>query len=582
MADASRIVPTGQNPDVVSSSLLIDGKELSKTHQVVGVNITLGVNKIPMATIVVIDGEPNKETFDVSDSGDFSPGKKIEIKLGYHNNNTTIFKGIIITNTHKINDNCAELNVECKDETVKMTMNKGNQHFRDKRDSEVVEKLLNDNNITDYSVAVSEVKHEQLVQSNITDWDYMISRLDVSGMICVIDKSKVTVKKPDLTAGPNLSLTYGADILDFHADMDARTQSTSVKTYTWDFENQKVKIVDSDDSKAPEEGAFTRSDLAAVNDQPTEMRTSATLTQDEAQAIANAKKLRQDLSKIKAKIKYQGTQLAGPGDFITLNGVGKNFNGKAFVSALQHEYNDGDWITEATLGWDEKFFTEETNPSHASSATGQASSLHGLQIGVVTGITDDTGQYRVKMRLPLVNEKDEGIFARVATLDAGKDRGTFFRPEVEDEVLIGFLNDDPKSPVILGMLHSSAKPAPLEPDDKNPEKGYVSRSAIKLIFNDDKKSITITTPGKRTFVMNDDDGSITVSDDTGNKIVMDSSGININSASDLTIKATNSISVSAPQVSVKADSSLSLEGSGSTSVNSSGVTEVKGSLVKIN
>ena len=208
--------------------------------------------------------------------------------------------------------------------------------------------------------------------------------------------------------------------------------------------------------------------------------------------------------------------------------------------------------------------------------------MHGLQIGVVTGITDDTGQYRVKMRLPLVDEKDGGIFARVATLDAGKNRGTFFRPEVEDEVLIGFLNDDPKCPVILGMLHSSAKPAPLEPDDKNPEKGYVSRSAIKLIFNDDKKSITITTPGKRTFVMNDDDGSITVSDDSGNKIVMDSSGIDINSASDVTIKATNSISVSAPQVSVKADSSLSLEGSGSTSLNSSGVTEVKGSLVKIN
>src|SRR3569833_398287 len=98
MADASRIVPTGQSPDLVSG------------------NITLGVNKIPTATIVVIDGEPNKETFEVSDSGDFLPGKKIEIKLGYHNNNATIFKGIIISNTLKINDNCAELNVECKDE----------------------------------------------------------------------------------------------------------------------------------------------------------------------------------------------------------------------------------------------------------------------------------------------------------------------------------------------------------------------------------------------------------------------------------------------------------------------------------
>src|ERR1700744_3413351 len=152
MADASRIVPTGQNPDLVSSTILIDGKELSKKHQVVGITITSGVNKIPAATIIVIDGEPNKEDFKVSDSGDFLPGKKIEIKLGYHNNNTTIFKGIIISNTHKINDNCAELNVECKDETVKMTLNKGNHHFNDKVDSDVVEQLLSDNKITGYDV----------------------------------------------------------------------------------------------------------------------------------------------------------------------------------------------------------------------------------------------------------------------------------------------------------------------------------------------------------------------------------------------------------------------------------------------
>ncbi|HWK04708.1 MAG TPA: type VI secretion system tip protein VgrG [Puia sp.] len=582
MATTTRIVPTVQNPDLATSAILVEGKEISKQYQVAGITVTSEINKIPGTTIILLDGEPNKEDFEISDSEDFLPGKKIEIQFGYHKEKTTVFKGIIITNTHKINNNCAELNIECKDETIKMTVNKSNRHYNDIVDSDIVSKLLSDNDITNTQVEDSKPKHEQLVQSNITDWDFMISRIDVNGMICVITNGQLTVKKPALEDAAKLDLTYGADILEFHADMDARTQAASVKTLSWDFENQKVVTTESEDSKAPEEGSFTRSDLSSVIKQPLEMRTSATLSKEETQAIANAKKLRQDLSKIKAKVKYQGVATVLPGDFININGAGKNFSGKAFVSAIQHEYTDGDWVTEATLGWNEQFFAEQTNPTHAASATGQSSSLHGLQIGIVTGITDNTGQYRIKIRLPMVNDQDDGIYARVATLDAGDNRGTFFRPETNDEVLVGFMNDDPRNPVILGMLHSSAKSAPLDPQDSNPEKGYVSRSGIKLIFNDEQKSIHIETPGNRVFEMNDSESSILLQDGDGNKIVIDSSGVTVEAATNLTLKAGSSLSIAAPQISIQADASLSLEGSGSTSVSSSGVMEIKGSLVKIN
>ena len=576
------IVPTTQNPDVVTCTILVDGNKISKTHHLTNVFVHTEINKIPTATIHFFDGDPSKESFDISDTDEFVPGKKIEVQFGYHSDVTTIFKGIIISNSHKVTNDCSALTVECKDETVKMTINKSNRHLNDIVDSDLISQLLDENNLSDTDIDSSSTQHEQLLQSNISDWDFMISRLDVNSMVCVINNGTITIKKPKLDEDPALELTYGADILEFHADMDARTQTSSVKTMSWDFENQKVRTVESEDPNVPDEGDFTRSDLANVTNQPLEMRTSAALSENETQDIANAKKLRQDLSKIKAKVKYQGVTDAMPGDLISLSGVGKNFNGKAFVSAIHHEYNDGDWTTEATLGMDEQFFAEQTNPGHSASATGQFSSIHGLQIGIVTGITDGTGQYRIKIRLPMVNEQDDGIYARVATLDAGDKRGTFFRPEVDDEVLVGFMNDDPKNPVVLGMLHSSAKSAPLEPDDQNPEKGYVSRNGIKIIFNDDKNSIHIETPGNRVFEMNDDDNSITLQDANGNKMVMDNSGISIESATDLTIKGGSSISISAPQISIKADGTLSAEASGSTSVSSNGITEIKGSLVKIN
>jgi Rhs element Vgr protein len=561
---------------------LVDGNKISKETQLLGISVHSEINKIPAATIHFHDGDPANETFDLSDSDEFIPGKKIEIQLGYHEETTTIFKGIIITNTERIDSNSSELQIECKDETAKMTVNKSNRHFNEILDSDLVAQLLSDNGINDTDISDSETIHEQLVQSNISDWDFMISRLDVNSMICVINNGTVTAKKPNLQETPTLNLTYGADILEFNADMDARTQTTSVKTMSWDFENQEVRTVESEDPNAPDEGAFSRDDLASVTGQPFEIRTASAFTEQEAQDIANAKKMRQELSKIKARVKYQGTTTAGPGDFISLNGVGNNFNGNAFVSAIQHEFSDGDWTTEATLGMDELFFAEQINPTHPASSSGQISSLQGLQIGIVTDITDGNGQYRVKIKLPMVNDGDDGVYARVATLDAGKDRGTFFRPEVDDEVLVGFINNDPMSPIILGMLHSSAKSAPLEPQNSNPEKGYVSRSGIKMIFNDEKNSIHIETPGNRVFELNDDGNSITVQDATGNKMVMDDSGISIESAKDLTIKAVSSISVSAPKISVKADTTLDLGSDSATNVSSSGTTVIKGSIVQIN
>lgn len=582
MASADRIVPTIQNPDIVSLEILIEGNAVSKKYQFVSITILHGINKIPTAHLQILDGEPNKEDFEISDSGEFKPGKKIEIQLGYHDEKDTVFKGIIISNSHRITDNCAELNIECKDEVVKMTISRNNHHFNNILDSEIVEQLLDNNGLVDYKVDKSSVKHEQLVQSNITDWDFMISRIDVNGMICLIDNGRLNIIKPNLDADAKLDLTYGADIIEFNADMDSRVQTSNVKTFTWDFINQKVQTVESGDSGIKEEGDLSASQLASVSSQPFEMRTSAPMTLDEQQALTDSKKMKQALSKIKAKVKYQGINIVLPGDFINIHGAGKNFNGKAFVSAIQHEYSEGDWITEATLGWNELFFTEQTDPTHAASQTGQSSSIQGLQTGIVTDIKDPSGQYRVRVRLPMVNENDEGIYARVATLDAGEKRGTFFRPEIDDEVVVGFMNDDPRHPVILGMLNSSAKPAPLEPDPENPKKGYQSRSGIKLFFDDDKKSVLIETPDSRVFELNDNGASITLRDKKGNKMKINSSGINIESASDLTIKAQKSISISAAQVSLKADASMSIEGSSSASVNSSGITEIKGSLVKIN
>jgi uncharacterized protein involved in type VI secretion and phage assembly len=224
--------------------------------------------------------------------------------------------------------------------------------------------------------------------------------------------------------------------------------------------------------------------------------------------------------------------------------------------------------------------------------------IHGLQIGIVTDLENDPdGQDRVRVRLPIINADEDGIWSRVACLDAGNNRGTFFRPEIDDEVIVGFLNDDPRNPIVLGMVNSSDKPAPLTASNQNDEKGYVSRSGMKMIFNDSDKSLKIDTPGGKKLTISESDGIIKMEDENGNSISMNSSSIAIQSAADISLKATGNLTIEAVNITVKPSSSFSLSASGASlnagngsatlsaptvSVEGSGMATLKGGIVMIN
>ena len=215
-------------------------------------------------------------------------------------------------------------------------------------------------------------------------------------------------------------------------------------------------------------------------------------------------------------------------------------------------------------------------------SAGLLPAVSGLQIGVVTKIEGDSGEHRILVKMPVIGTDDEGIRARVATLDAGDKRGSFFRPEIGDEVVVGFLNDDPRHPVVLGMLHSSKKAAPIEGSDDNHEKGFVTRSEMKVIFNDDDVSLNIETPNGNKIFITDKEGSILIEDENSNKMLMSSSGIDIESSADINIKATGDVNIEGVNVNAKASAQLKAEGSAGAEVSSGGSTTVKGSVVQIN
>ncbi len=593
----SRTIPNTEKADLVTKSILVNREELPFTIPVTSMLIHREVNKIPYAKIKIGDGDPSQEDFPVSNEDFFVPGNEIEIKIGYRNDNISLFKGIITSHANRITSRNAELLVDCKDEAVKLTIGRKNKHFEEATDSDIAEEIIDTYGL-DKEIEATPVQHKEAVQFNTSDWDFILSRMDMIGRICLVEDGKIIIKQPELTEATVLDVLFGATILEYQAEIDARNQLAEITSKTWDYSGQEIAEDTGDEPSMTDPGNLSPADLSDIIGLETYLLShGGKIDSALLKEWANAKMLKSRLSKIRGNVKFLGFPDIMPGDMISLNGVGERFNGPVFVSSVRHDYSGGNWITEATFGIACEWFSEQVNPYHLSAHFGQFPSVQGLQIGLVTDLEDPDGEHRVKVRLPIVNPDEEGLWMRIATLDAGNERGTFFRPEVGDEVIVGFIFNDPNQPVILGMLHSSALPAPLTASNDNHEKGYVSREGIKMIFNDDEKSYKLETPGGKKITLSDNDGIVQVEDENGNMVKMEASGVTVESATSLTLKAATDITLEAVNIMLSPSSQFSVSAAGSemkagggsvelssptVKVEGSGITEIKGGLVKIN
>lgn len=580
MSSASTI-PTPVTPDVCTWALLVDGQDVSGDLQILAIAVNRELNRIPTARIQVEDGEAAKATFNVSNSDRFLPGKKMEIKLGYRSQNDTVFKGLIVKQRITIRKNGTALNVECSGDAVKMTNSNKSRYYINKKDSDVMEELLDAHGIK-RDVQATTPALKEVVQYDSTDWDFLLCRAEANGQVVLVQDDKVKVSKPTTSGSPALKMAYGSTVLELDAEIDSRLQSKSVKASSWSAADQATVEVDATEPSTPAASNLAASDLAKVlGDDTNEIRHAGHLDQPELQSWADARLLRMRLAKIRGRARCQGFAALLPDQIVEISGIGDRFAGQLYVSGVRHTVSGGNWETDVQFGLNPELFTEAYN-LRPLPAAGLLPVVSGLQMGIVTALENDPdSEFRIKCRLPLISPNDEGVWARLATLDAGDSRGTYIRPEIDDEVVVGFLNEDPRYPVILGMCHSSAKPAPEPAKDANNLKGYVSREKLKMTFDDDKKVITFETPGGNKMSLTDDAKGIVLQDQNGNKITLDDSGIKIESAKDLTLKSSNDTKLSATNAEISAQSSFKATGTSSAEVSGGTATLSGNSMASV-
>ncbi len=184
--------------------------------------------------------------------------------------------------------------------------------------------------------------------------------------------------------------------------------------------------------------------------------------------------------------------------------------------------------------------------------------FYGLYPALVTDIVDPDGQGRVKVRLPWSPDGNGSAYeawARLATFMAGNNRGSWFIPDVEDEVLVGFEAGDPRRPYVLGALWNGqdTPPESMDGGGQNNLKVLRSRNGVKMTLDDTsgQEQMILETPGGQVVTLKDGPGSIELRDSNGNSVKLEPSGITVTASAKVTINA-SAVEITAGMVTVNA------------------------------
>ncbi|MGN6400179.1 MAG: phage late control D family protein, partial [Flavisolibacter sp.] len=314
MADTlSSISPgTKKETDVVTRKVFINGTVLSNQTLLSQITINKSFNKIASAKIIFFDGSASNRDFPLSNDDKFKPGSTIKIQLGYHGEVDTVFEGIIIKHSIKVRQHASSLlTIEAKDKAVKLTMARKSVYHINETDSDVIKELASD---LAGDIDATKFSFKQLVQFDTTDWDFIVTRAEANGMFVLTDDGKLNAKKPSSSGTAVLKATYGDNIWDFEAEMDARKQIKQITSHSWDFTKQKVEESDPGAATFSENGNLSSNDLGGVLNAEIKLNHSGHLTEDQLNDWSNAYAMRNHLLKIIGRVRIKGDASVKPGN----------------------------------------------------------------------------------------------------------------------------------------------------------------------------------------------------------------------------------------------------------------------------
>lgn len=488
------------------------------------------------------------------------------------------------------------------DKTHRLHRGRKTKAYVQNRDGDLVNEAAGAAGLSAGTVDDPGTQREHLARLNLTDWELLQARAKLTGREALAKEGKLDYRtpteasgapSPSAPAGTNpIVRKYPTDLLSFNPRVTA-PQYAKVEVRGWDpVKKEAVKPNQVDVTSASASLNGQPADLAGVFGTGVYVHPTPFASAQEASDAAAALAEQIGSTFAEADGIARGHPELKAGTAITVEGVSDEFKGKWTITSSRHVLSweagaEEPYVTHLEMsGRQDRSLMGLTSAVESSKgASSSGTTIHGVNIGVVTDANDPDNRGRVKIELPWLSDDFVSDWARVAQPGAGDKRGMVALPEVGDEVLVAFQMGDPRFPYVIGNLYNGKdQPSATEGDPLTRDsgqmalEGYVSRTGHRLVYQDKDDFVLLRT--------GPDDGSAKylLKLDKKNKVIeVTSDGkITIKGVDDITIKGDANIKVESGQnLDGKAGGNVKIEATGTMDLKAGGNLTIKGAMVKV-
>jgi phage protein D/phage baseplate assembly protein gpV len=567
-----------------------------------------------------IDTSPNHQGFfQIADSDQFAIGKEVQIGMGREDTPQPVLIGEITSIELEVKaDGLPMLTVRGYDKSHRLHRQKRSRAFKQSTIADAIRQVAGGCGLS-AQVQTTPVVYPQIMQANQTDWEFVRAMAHRVGMEAFVKGNKLEFRAPAATGQP-IELTFGSTLRHLRLRMSASRQVASVEVRGWDPRTKQtiVGTANSPNQLLPKDKQRSGGAVSNVFGQGKYVLTDAAVrTQQEA--TQRAQSILNEIAGAFVQLECTGLGSAdlAPGKQIRFAGVSNRFKGDYYISSATHRYTaeEGYLTTMEVSGSQPSGLLAMLGGSAAGApaASRPQGTQTGVAVGIVTNNKDPEMGGRVKLKFPWLADALETDWVRIASPMAGRGRGIFWLPELDDEVLVAFEHGDINHPYVVGCLWNGRDAPPKKAaevvggDGKVNQRVIYSRSGHIITIDDTqgKENISIVDKtGKNSIKLDSPTNTLTVAVDGNMLFQADKGDIKVQSKT-VTMQASDAVKINGRTINTEAQqgftlvgltadlqarSSMKIKGGSTTdvdasaklSLNGGALTEVKGGLVKIN
>lgn len=542
-------------------------------------------------TLLIQNWDADQRRVRHSDNGPFAPGSAVAVALGYHSDLTTVFDGVVASVTAHFPEGANPvLRVEGRSRSVLLDFPPRSRQLAEVTDADIASAIA-----TDYALGTDTAtgaQHAFWVSDRVTDWEALTRRAAELGWVVYVRGTTLVLRPPAPRQDP-IPLTWTQNIIELHLTQDLTRAIDSAIGVAWDVEALAAAESDEGTGATGIDVGKRPAHDAALGAAGWPLRTAqlaspAVAGSDEADLRAVGTQRVAALGHVHGRGVVSGDPKLRCDGWVTIDGAGDRLSGPHYVTATRHLLSARGYRTEFQVGMPPRLLPPTPAPPGAAATGGAAGAgMSALACGVVEALDDPEAQNRIRLRLPWRADGGDGVWARIANLDAGDGYGAVVVPSVGQEVLVGFLDGDSASPIVLGALYNGTQQPPMTVDPAtNAVRAFVSPDGHAMRLEDGAASAVTLVSGEGHSVVIDDKASavILTHKDSGNAIRLSANGIELTvTQGDITLTSSaGTISLDALKLEATASGPSKIASSATFDLTAAGSLGLKGALITIN